>query len=160
MSHFLREWAGACALFIWLEYFLPAGPWDQGTVISIQLPLLVEEAEVSVLPGQMDTFLIVQGGWYYVRDSEQKEGQMRAWEPHSACTHQEAFRKNGPGIHKTSWQTTLQKMKTSKHNLNCLKQTIQPLVTLDSIVQPWGTCALANKGGRYMLWSPSCLCSW
>lgn len=62
------------------------------------------------------------------------------------------------------WAEHTAEMKTSVHDLNCLKQTskqtIQPLVTLESRVQPWKTWTLANKGGHCMLWSPSCLCSW
>lgn len=62
------------------------------------------------------------------------------------------------------WANHTAEVKTRVHNLNCLKQTskqtIQPLVTVESRVQPWKTRTLANKCEHCMLWSPSCLCSW
>lgn len=145
------------------ECFLPATPWDSGIE---SLPDMVAspcgggQGLRPAWPGGSSRgtcFSLVQGGWHYSRAGRGLAGGEGA--PLSLYPSR-SIQKGCPWHPQDYWANHTAKMKTSVHNLNCLKQIIQPLVILESRVQPWGTRTLANKDERCMLWSPSCLCSW
>lgn len=72
----------------------------------------MEEARASVLlprwMPQRDVFPF-STGWLTLPPSVLEEGWLRMGEPHAACAHQEVYRKDVSGIHKTTGWTTLQK---------------------------------------------------
>lgn len=131
---------------------------------QIQLPLPVKEARVSVLPRWMPqrNTLPFGTGWLTRLVCWRRAGC--GWGSPAQPVPTDEYTERMYPASTDYWAEHTAEMKTSVHDLNCLKQTskqtIQPLVTLESRVQPWKTWTLANKGGHCMLWSPSCLCSW